>query len=571
MTLTFIWCAALAALPTEHINGSAVDAWTKQPLSGVIIEDLDGRVVASSDAIGRFEGSVEPRMPRLTARHPEGGYEAAVVHIPRDPNGDILKFAIQIALMPEHPEGAPSEDAVGLPSPRHHLAIPERHQPATIFWAYNLPPQMPATIRVLRCPGTTCCSAPGDGIEEMPFEEYVKGVVFGEVGVFRSMSTLDGNSLSSAEREQGSAEVFKTLSVSSRVYALYWYLRRQTDNPGYDIRDGTCEQVYDDHRHPWVNAAVVATSGQILALSGGSSLEKFEYASSCKRLGTLPYGISASNPSCNDTIGDTTSVVACVDTWCGHGTSGMGHQTHPCDSGNCRCLVRGICQWGAAERSFAGQTYTQILNHYQPNLTVVSLGTAPIPDAGVEPITGDLVGYVREGDIFDTESGIAGAQVSLSTGASTSTNAEGYYIFSDLQPGQTVTVTATSSGFAQNAEDKYLDPAFSTWWKSIALQRQSSDAAALDDIRRSDATAPAADIYTVDGQITDAAEPLDTFVPLFRGDATALKPAFKDQKKEGGCGCVATETDLQMGSLVLFIAAAMVTKRRKKAKNRSLF
>jgi hypothetical protein len=313
----------------------------------------------------------------------------------------------------------------------------------------------------------------------LAFEDYVKGVVYGEVGVFANMSSVDGASLTPAQRQSGSAEVFKTLAVGSRSYALYWYLSRQASDPGYDIRDGTCEQVYESARNLWIDDAVNATAGQVLLSANSLELEKLEYASSCKRLGTLPYGISAVNPSCAVVVPDTTGIVACVGSWCGHETSNMGHQEHPCDPSRCRCLVRGLCQWGAAERSFAGESYASILAHYQPNTVLFTLGSTY--DANTPPRYGKLIGYVRANDIYAADAGIAGATVSLSTGATTTTDADGYYEFLNLEASQTALIHVSATSFSPTDDSKYLDPNFSVWWKSFALFAQHDDAGVIDD------------------------------------------------------------------------------------------
>jgi hypothetical protein len=548
MIISLLLATPLALAPVETVHGRTVDGWTQVPLAGVVLRDQEGLPVATSDAEGRFAGSVLAGMPGLWAEAPGGRHERTAVVLPRDGAGRLLRAELHISLLPLQPVGPPAADAFGLPPERHAPAAAVDELPlGTSLWAYTLPVQMPATIRVLRCPGTTCCSAPGDGVETMAFEDYVKGVVNAEVGVFRSMSTLDGQSLDTAARESGSAEVFKTLAVGSRSYALNWYLRRQSNNPGYDIRDGTCEQVYDDERHAWVNAAVDATAGEVLALGGGTSIDSFEYASSCKRLGSLPYGVSSTAPACGDVVADVTGVVGCVGTWCGDDTEDMGHQTHPCDPGRCRCLVRGICQWGAAERSFAGQDYGTILEHYQPNLVLLDMG-AGSSDAGSTPATGKLVGYVREGDIYNTQAPISSATVQLDVGPGTQTSSTGYYAFEGLQAGLTVTVTASALGYSSSSETKYLDPAFSTWWKSLALAANGDAGAASD------------------GAVADAAVGMDQVAGVDSAQATGDAAVLKGAASNGGCDCRASARASALGTLGL---VALLTLRRCARSGRS--
>lgn len=463
MVTSLLFAAALlGAGPTETLTGTAVDAWTMQPLASVHILDQEQREIGRSDEKGHFFVAVDRHSTRLTARLDDGQHDGATVYLPRDGDGRLLKADLLVGLSPLEPLGLPAPDAIGIPRPHPLVAADDAPASGPIFWDYPLPALVPATIRVLRCPGTTCCNAPGDGIQTMPFEEYVKGVVFGEVGIFRSMTTLDGQAQSTSQRQQGSAEVFKALAVGSRSYALYWYQRRADANPGYDIRDGTCEQVYDDTRHDWVNAAVDATAGQVLSSVGATRIDKYEYASSCKRQGTLPFGASSTSVVCTDIIADVTNHVACVNTWCGHDTNGMGHQDNPCTTECTRCLVRGVCQWGAAERSFGGESYTSILSHYQPQLSLVSLDR-------VGPGIGTLMGYVRSGSADNASAGVEGALVDLSLGQQTTTASDGYYEFTSLVADQTVTLTVAAGGFDLATADVFLDPTTGTWIHSIAI------------------------------------------------------------------------------------------------------
>ncbi|MCB9795717.1 MAG: N-acetylmuramoyl-L-alanine amidase [Alphaproteobacteria bacterium] len=81
--------------------------------------------------------------------------------------------------------------------------------------------------------------------------------------------------------------------------------------------------------------------------------------------------------------------------------------------------------------------------------------------------TGDLVGYVREGDVYDSGAGISGATVSLSTGEVTTTDGSGLYRFEDVVADH-LQVTAEASGYASLTDTKTVQ-ADMTNWKSIAL------------------------------------------------------------------------------------------------------
>lgn len=89
---------------------------------------------------------------------------------------------------------------------------------------------------------------------------------------------------------------------------------------------------------------------------------------------------------------------------------------------------------------------------------------------------GRLVGFVREGDVFDASAGIGGATVRLSTGQDTRTRADGFYEFAEVTPG-VVTVTAEAAGFRPVSEPKDVAVGV-TNWKSLALARVTPDAGA---------------------------------------------------------------------------------------------
>jgi hypothetical protein len=84
----------------------------------------------------------------------------------------------------------------------------------------------------------------------------------------------------------------------------------------------------------------------------------------------------------------------------------------------------------------------------------------------VEPF-GDLTGFVRHGAIDNEDEPIAGATVSLPSGESTTTDAEGRYTLGHVAAGE-VTVTASADGYADGSADRYVAAADTTWG-SIAL------------------------------------------------------------------------------------------------------
>jgi hypothetical protein len=85
--------------------------------------------------------------------------------------------------------------------------------------------------------------------------------------------------------------------------------------------------------------------------------------------------------------------------------------------------------------------------------------------------TGNLVGYVRENDIYNGK-GIAGATVKLNTGKSVSTDANGYYKFTGVEAGS-YTVTATAKCYGSASVNKTVTAGIDNW-ASIAMTQDGS-------------------------------------------------------------------------------------------------
>ncbi len=82
--------------------------------------------------------------------------------------------------------------------------------------------------------------------------------------------------------------------------------------------------------------------------------------------------------------------------------------------------------------------------------------------------TGDLVGYVRVGNIYNTVAPVAGALVTLSDGTATVTDSNGYYEIQGVPRGA-YTVTADAAGYCANSIHKYVQPGIVNW-RSVALR-----------------------------------------------------------------------------------------------------
>jgi N-acetyl-anhydromuramyl-L-alanine amidase AmpD len=84
-------------------------------------------------------------------------------------------------------------------------------------------------------------------------------------------------------------------------------------------------------------------------------------------------------------------------------------------------------------------------------------------------VMGELVGFVREGSVSNSEGGIAGALVSLSNGQKSKTDNRGYYSFSEVPSGG-VSIQVQVSGFEGETHSKTVQAGM-TNWKSVALER----------------------------------------------------------------------------------------------------
>ncbi|MBW2732780.1 MAG: hypothetical protein JRH20_10345 [Deltaproteobacteria bacterium] len=182
------------------------------------------------------------------------------------------------------------------------LASPE----TTITPFDNVP--LPATIRVWRrsqC-STGSCSCP---VDEMPLEEYVKGVVPHEWIASWEMPSLQAG------------------AIAVRTYAASWVTKGGKYDCA-DVCDTTYTQVYKDERNDRGNEAVDATRDMVLIESG--QLVFAEY--------------SAEN-------GDPTAF-GVVDPLCA-GKTVQGHG-------------RGMCQWGSQRWALENKDFQWIATHYYP-------------------------------------------------------------------------------------------------------------------------------------------------------------------------------------------------------------
>lgn len=200
----------------------------------------------------------------------------------------------------------------------------------------------------------------------------------------------------------------------------------------------------------------------------------------------------------------------------------------------------------------------------EPSERAVANHLAVIYNAGAST-SGRLVGYVREGDIYNTAAPIAGASIALSTGQTATTNESGFYEFAQVAVGA-VTVTASKTGFATVSEVKEIAPGI-TNWKSLALVAASAADAGTPAV---DAAVPASDASPVP-PLVDAGVPVDAGTgDAVTGDGAAtggagdagdpeIDPDTDQTAFAGGCSALATPASL----LALLLLTGVLARRRR--------
>lgn len=379
----------------------------------------------------------------------------------------------------------------------------------------TMPARLPSVIRVGRRFAGTCRDNPVQRIDEVPIEEYVEGVLYGEIRVFKSAQT----------GQDSAREVFKAFAVAARTYALWFVVRNTAEE--FDLDDTACNQRYVDDRDPYIEALVADTAGEVLIRKGtDDEFDKFEYAASCGRHSTLPeYQTTYVSDGGLDQV--------CVGNWCGHNDC-AGHEVNPEVPGEGRCLVRGICQWGGLERAAAGHSYRDMLAHYQPNLDVRNFG----PDA---PTGGTIRGYVRTGADLETGVPVVGATVTVDGQNPSAVSELGYFEYRGVDPGDH-TVSASAPGYEMASQVVTVDVGAEVW-ASLLLQATvpGEDTGSVDvgsDVGADggpDVGAPSPDV--VGDDVPDVQTEGDTGVsePAERFPAFGVVPA--EGLPASGCAC----------------------------------
>lgn len=85
--------------------------------------------------------------------------------------------------------------------------------------------------------------------------------------------------------------------------------------------------------------------------------------------------------------------------------------------------------------------------------------------------TGDIVGFMREGSVYDSSAGVGGATVSLSSRESTTSDGNGFYTISGAPAGWTE-ITVNASGYGIAVRTTEIDEGIVNWG-SVALTASS--------------------------------------------------------------------------------------------------
>ncbi len=162
--------------------------------------------------------------------------------------------------------------------------------------------------------------------------------------------------------------------------------------------------------------------------------------------------------------------------------------------------------------------------------------------------TGEITGYVRENDIYNTEGNLVGASVWIAeTGDTTTVDGDGLYRF-DGVPYGTYTIHAVAAGYAEGTCTSGLNA--SQDWCSIALFPGGDDTGTGTDTGVDSGSADSGVDSGPGNDPTDGA-----------GDGRPGQPVAFGDVEPAGCGCE-TGTAPLGGALVLLGLGAALARRR---------
>ena len=549
----------------DTLSGDAHDALTATPIAGATVRVLGTNLSTQTDAQGQWSLELPQGRYQLEIQAQVGpeAYTAKLVN-QYVPQIKPARFRIYSGF--HHSTGAPLSSAHPFGAPAHSgqapAGAPESLEiPGSVASPIHLgiPAVVPRRIRVGRRqrPEQGCRNNPIIAIEEMDIDEYVKGVLPPEIGVFRSIP--------------GSSEVYKAFAIAAKSYGLFFMLNYDANNrrtttakppnnyTWFHIDDTACNQRYADDRLSVTTDAATSVANKIMVKRGEPNvLDKLEYAASCGKHGTQPEYNTKSQ-----LVPDNAPQSPCVGSWCGHNTC-AGHEDNPALAGSDRCLVRGVCQWGAASWGASSKDYLWMIDHYQPNLEIRDLSAMEDPKV-------QLTGYAFTNDDDILGSGVGGASITLSDGQTTSTDSQGVYLFDEvLFSLGTVTVSANAPGYRMATKDKMLEEGVTNWasLKLVPTQTQPGQDMSADMVEddtsdvledaRADESTPRADATLDQDEDADADQPSP-------GGPGALDNLVNPSPGlEGCCAQLPSQAPAgHMGALALLSALVLGWRRRR--------
>lgn len=324
-------------LPATHAaalrTGQVLDQVTGRPVAGAQVQIIGALHTAITDADGRFTVRAPQGFERFEVRHAgylagEGRLGAAPAVI--WPASDDPARDAEVLERRELARVARDNDPLDDPdlTERARAILAERQRtgeyrdplaPDQVLKSGDV--QVPDTIRLYRR-GAENNSCTGR-VDVIPLEEYVRGVVPHEWIPSWHIESL------------------KAGAVAARSYAAGWIVRGGKYDCA-DLDDTTRSQVYRDDRNANGDAAVAATTGEVIVRNG--ELVTTEY--SAENGDPTEFGVD--EPLCT-------------------GRERFGHG-------------RGMCQWGTQRwATQRGQTYDWMVEHYFPGAGV-GCGVEPVAD-----------------------------------------------------------------------------------------------------------------------------------------------------------------------------------------------
>jgi hypothetical protein len=213
------------------------------------------------------------------------------------------------------------------------------------------PHQVPRQVRLLRTsrpfrPARCVAAYRKRCIQQLPLETYVHGVVAGEEAIFQRRAPH--RPARGQRRLRRIQQAWQLQAVAARTYVVYTLLARKynVDRVGFHITDSAWDQVYQDGRHPLIEAAVRETAGLVL-VNRRQRLIYAEYSASCGGQGTWD-------------VVRRTQRIPCHPRCQHYAFRGSTHR-------------RGMCQWGSLLFALEGRPLRWLVRRYYPNARLYRL------------------------------------------------------------------------------------------------------------------------------------------------------------------------------------------------------